>query len=70
LQPKDASKCQTFVILSPSGSQFSAVNGGDLVKIESVDHCYTLVPGQDYVKAFHSDDNIDNPYLFSIVTVK
>jgi len=71
LQPKDENKCQTFVILSPpSGSQFSATSG-DLVKIQSADRCYTLVPGQDYVKAYNSDDtSIDNPYLFTMVTVK
>ena len=64
-QPKDASKCQTFLILSPSGSSQLSATTGDLVMIQSTDQRYTLVPGQDYVKAYHSDA-VDNPYLFSM----
>ncbi|XP_065889529.1 uncharacterized protein [Dysidea avara] len=65
MEPKDASKCQTFLILSPSGSSQLSATTGDLVMIQSTDQRYTLVPGQDYVKAYHSDA-VDNPYLFSM----
>jgi len=68
LQAKEeGSKWQTFQMLSADCSQLATASG-DLLKIETADQAFTLVPDQVDIKAVRTG-TVGNPYVFNMIKI-